>query len=392
MGINYSKFTEIPKCLECGEPLCDEKAWKRYIKKNKVIGNTGCTLTPKIINSKEYYRVRCDKCFEKKFGRRPKKLNCLSYDMEYLLNVPKNELKQSNSKRSVTLENMIFRYGEEEGAKKFNEYREKQAYTNSEEYYIKEKGFTKEEYQKYNSKRSVTLENMISKYGKEKGTKKFNEYREKQAYTNSMEYYKKKFGKNWKSEFDKTQNKKLPTLENFMNRHGPIKGFIKFQNFINSFSGFSSKIATGVFKYLEKLIIEDFPEIGQYIKYVPKNKEHVIIENGKRYMIDFVILGNINLAIEFNGSNYHANPKKYSENVIPIPYFFPELTAGEIWKRDNIKNDIIKKYFDLKIIWDDSFGYSATENLKNNTFKYNKFLEEFYKNEIKVYLDEKFKT
>lgn len=71
-------------------------------------------------------------------------------------------------KRGYTLQRCIVMYGEELGRKKWKEYCDKQAYTNSQEY----KKMSDLEFKKYNKSRAITKENMIKKYGAEKGLKK----------------------------------------------------------------------------------------------------------------------------------------------------------------------------------------------------------------------------
>lgn len=50
------------------------------------------------------------------------------------------------------------------------------------------------EREKYNKRSVPTLQNMITKYGKDEGEKRWEIYRQKQAYTNSYEYKKEKYG------------------------------------------------------------------------------------------------------------------------------------------------------------------------------------------------------
>lgn len=95
----------------------------------------------------------------------------------------------------VTLNNLIKKHGKELGTEKFNAYRKKQSYSNSFEYKSKTYGWTKQNYKDFNLSRAVTLDNLIKKYGKEVGTEKFEIYKEKQAYTNSIDYFIEKFGK-----------------------------------------------------------------------------------------------------------------------------------------------------------------------------------------------------
>jgi len=65
------------------------------------------------------------------------------------------------------------------------------------EYYEIYKGFSKEkakeERKKFQNKRANTKSNFIKKYGKKEGTRRWNEYKNKQAYSNTLEYKKKKY-------------------------------------------------------------------------------------------------------------------------------------------------------------------------------------------------------
>jgi hypothetical protein len=61
------------------------------------------------------------------------------------------------------------------------------------------------ERERYNKKSVPTLENMILKYGNDEGAKRWEIYRQKQAYTNSFEYKREKYG--WSLEDWKNYNK-----------------------------------------------------------------------------------------------------------------------------------------------------------------------------------------
>ena len=76
-------------------------------------------------------------------------------------------------------------YGERLGEIRFKELQTIQALTNSKEY----KGMTDEEFEQYNHSRATTLKNMIKRYGEEEGTRIFNEYRETQKYKKSKQRY-----------------------------------------------------------------------------------------------------------------------------------------------------------------------------------------------------------
>jgi len=69
----------------------------------------------------------------------------------------------------------IAQYGVNLGEIKFRNLQKIQSYTNSKEY----KGMADDEFADYNKSRAVTLDNMIIKYGEEIGTKKFNDFVQK---------------------------------------------------------------------------------------------------------------------------------------------------------------------------------------------------------------------
>lgn len=83
-----------------------------------------------------------------------------------------------NKKRAVTLDNLVKRHGETIGKKKWESYKQKQAYTNSYEYKKKKYGWTKEQFNHYNKSRghigtsnpnygSSYYDRWVEKYGKE---------------------------------------------------------------------------------------------------------------------------------------------------------------------------------------------------------------------------------
>lgn len=85
-----------------------------------------------------------------------------------------DEFAEYNKSRAVTLDNMIKRYGHTEGTLRFNDYCNRQSYTKSKQRYIDEGRL--DDYYEINKRKAVTLDNMIIKYGEEIGTKKFNDF------------------------------------------------------------------------------------------------------------------------------------------------------------------------------------------------------------------------
>jgi hypothetical protein len=127
------------------------------------------------------------------------KYNCtgkFSNSKEYKLVYPQAVLVSADvaAKTAITKDRLIKKYGIEEGALRWDQYKAKQADSNSYEYKRKKYGWTIEQYTEYNSSRAQTLEKMIARHGENLGTSNWLEYCERQAYTNSKIYFIEKYG------------------------------------------------------------------------------------------------------------------------------------------------------------------------------------------------------
>lgn len=79
-----------------------------------------------------------------------------------------------------------------------------------------------------------------------------------------------------------------------------------------------------------------------------------------------------NLIIEFNGDYWHMNPNKYSSDIYNKAC---GMTAAEIWKRDENKNNIaIQHGYFLHCVWEDDYKKSKNklQFLKEIISKYEK--------------------
>ena len=114
----------------------------------------------------------CEDCYSKLGFRMNKQKYLELFDEEsikpYLVNNP------------VTLENLSRKYPRAEAEERYRIYAEKQRIKNTYEFKKQKYGWTEKQFKEYNKSRSVTLENCIKKHGKEKGTRIFNDYCEKQ--------------------------------------------------------------------------------------------------------------------------------------------------------------------------------------------------------------------
>ena len=195
-------------------------------------------------------------------------------------------------------------YGEHLGEIKFKEVQTFQALSNSKEY----KGMTDEEFKRYNNSRAITLKNMIKKYGKEEGLR-------------------------------------------------------RYSDFLVSRRCSFSKMASSLFRKTESSLNRD--DIT-YI-YQPKTEEFSIYQKNRSFFYDFCI-PELKFIIEFNGDIFHGNPQLFNESDCPNP-FDRTLTAKQMWLNDKEKIDLAKsKGFEVMIIWERDYR-NDPETIMNNIIK-----------------------
>jgi hypothetical protein len=236
--------------------------------------------------------------------------------------VAENVLKQSVN----TLENMIRIYGEEEGQKRWDSYRNKQAVTNTFEYKKEKYGWTEEDFDKYNQSRAVTKENLINRHGDEKGLEIWNNYIEQQRYTCSKDY--------------------------FIEEYGEDKGLNKYHAW-NDKRLTTSNLELEINEFLEML----FGKLDKQIEIADNNKQ-------THYYFDCGSIEKKKI-IEIHGDLFHANPKKFKkDDMISIK----KMKAEEIWKKDQHKQNLAKQQgYDVFVIWEMDWHSNKEEVLEQVT-------------------------
>lgn len=128
-----------------------------------------------------------------------------------------------NKGKSVTLANFVKKYGEVIGEEKFNQYRKKQAYSNTVEYFIEKYGTDAgvKKYKNANKKRAITLKNLIEKHGECIGTEMYNSYVNKQRVNGKkLEYFVEKYGESdGKRIYEELNYKKSRPFESYLEKH-----------------------------------------------------------------------------------------------------------------------------------------------------------------------------
>ena len=247
-----------------------------------------------------------------------------------------------------TKENMIKMYGEEEGLRRWNHYCELQSITNTFEYKQQKYGWSKEQFDKFNKSRAVTLENMINKYGKEEGEKKFKNYCEIQKYVGcKLEYFVEKYGQEeGEKKYYDMIDRKAHTLENFIRKYGKEEGTIKYNDYVKNNHCFFSKISKELFDTLQKKLPNRKFKYADY--------EYGIYDsvNKKLNKYDFTDIKN-KLIIEFNGEHFHAKTKDDPSFFNP---FLPNLTAEEQWQLDENKKLCAERNgYKIYYIWEKEY-------------------------------------
>jgi hypothetical protein len=133
-----------------------------------------------------------------------------------------------------------------------------------------------------------------------------------------------------------------------------------------------SKISQDLFyKLLKQYKIEDRDKIN----FATHNKEFKLNKSeseGGIWMHDFTDIKNKKI-IEYNGDQYHGNPKKYLAEDYPHP-FRKTITAQEMWDKDKRKLDIANKEgFDVLVIWDSEYRWGNKEKVIDKCKKFLKY-------------------
>lgn len=269
--------------------------------------------------------------------------------------------------KPVTLKNLINRWGEEKGKEKWEKYRKIQSEKNTFEYKKTKYGWTKEKFDEFNKSRSVTLEHLITKWGEDVGLEKWNAYCEAQRYTNTKEYFCEKYGDDIGLEkwLDYNKSKAL-ILPNFIKKYGEIEGTERYQSHIKNVVKNNAKIA--MFGYSKKandffncLIYNHmYDKVNEIFCECTPNGEKLIFSGDSYYLPDFEYNGKI---IEYYGNFWHANPRMYTANHIMKYGPNTSMLAEEKWKYDKIRIDSLltnEEVKDILIIWEDEHEKDQT--------------------------------
>ena len=277
------------------------------------------------------------------------KFNCtgkFKNSKEYMLAYPGAKVVDPAVAKStaITLDNLIKKYGAAGGQARWDQYRAKQAYSNSYEYKKSKFGWTPDQFDTYNSSRAQTLEKMIERHGEEIGVKKWKEYCDRQAYTNTKAYFIQKYGnalgteKYIKVNKEKAVNnpeilaKKLDisiddATDIIISRQKQFFTSNAEQEFI---SAIESKIGSLEHTTAHRPFGKWSSLLNTYVVYDIKHQDCII---------------------EFNGDYWHANPKIYKDTAL-----IRGKLATDIQHRDMLKLKTAQDLgFRTLVVWESEY-------------------------------------
>ncbi len=258
---------------------------------------------------------------------------------------------------------MIRVYGQQEGTKRFNQYRQKQAYTNSLQYKKEKYGWSQEQFKKYNKSRAVTLDLCIQRHGIQKGTKIFQDYCQKQAYSGcKLQYFQQKYGMQQGTKiFHQIGKNKTHSLQNYIKWYGQYDGLEKWKERGKCYS----KISQQLFNQISQKLSQK-SKYFMYPQAINSNNQlqFELNINNKFYFIDFYDK-ETKRAIEFYGEYWHASPEKYNYNdTVNLPG--KQLLAQEIWKKDQKRINLLlqtQEISQILIVWQQEYKNNPEEIL-----------------------------
>jgi len=320
-------------------------------------------LTKKQIDGIDYHLSVCEICLTDKFTdysnrNKSRVFNQMSKITEYAFDIPNDvAIAWMSDKYAITEENLCRKWGNTIGLEKWESYRKKQSLSNKFEYKKEKHGWSEDDYDKFNKSRSITLETMVEKYGENMGLIKYNDYVDLQKLTKSKDYVVKKHGIDF---WDNLCKSKSHTLENYISKYGDMGGNIKYVNFWSNIK-LKSAVSKSSQKYLSKL-----DEILSQ-KYTTYYFDKCGKEYGKNLKTRWVYLDyfikEININVEYNGDLFHANPCIFGPDDEPIP--FTNTKASEIWRKDDEKIKLLYDIYGIRtiVIWESDLP--DIENLVN---------------------------
>lgn len=268
--------------------------------------------------------------------------------------------------QGITLYKNCILYNKEMGLEYWNSYVEFQSKKNTFEYKNKKYGMSEYEFKDFNKSRSITLENMIKKYGSDEGTNRYNSYVEKQRYAGvALDYFISKHGEiKGTLEYNRVNKLKSNSYEALLSRLGSSE---KVERWINrrgvKYAFYSEKSQ----KFIRELVNNINISVHDKVYYATNTRGEygMICQEHKRYFrYDFVDHDN-KICIEFHGDHYHANPALYEADDILYARGVVGYIASDVWKTDAIKKRVaVNRGFRFIEVWEMDWDKNPNKTIR----------------------------
>lgn len=319
------------------------------------------------------YKNNCDEEQARKIRNERLEKSKITYNKK-----TQDEKNIINSRKGLSLENFIKKYGETLGTEKYNQLLEIRKNTGTIDYYIKKYGeeegkklfyekricntHWRKEYWIKRGYSEIEAENILTKLFEDRPSFSKKYCIEKYGYKKGIMIWKER-QKIWqktlqnksKDEIERINRSKGINLENYVKKYGIEEGTKKYNNWRENYipnNSFSSKEASKFFiklyRKLRKLgIIENKSEVHFAVR--GSQEKFIYSKNNKKlFFYDFCI-PKLKIIIEYHGIAWH--PKKDDLLWTPI---FDGKTRDEIYEYDKLKESVaIDSGFDYHVVWSD---------------------------------------
>ena len=279
----------------------------------------------------------------------------VSYDLDNLVD-RFDFLRKNNTRR--TKETYLARYGHNTGLEKWESYCEKQKVKNLYETKKEKYGWTIDKFNEFNKSRAVTKEKCINRHGEARGLQIWENYVERQRYTNTLDYFEEKYAldgyQKWieyNQEKSKASSIDWIMLKYSVDKTEALEILSKRNN-----RGYTSKAELTFIESIEVVLSEP-------LQYTVKTNQFCIWSDVLQSPCFYDITDSRRMkVIEFNGDYWHCNPLMYESS-----FYHPHLkmTANNVWEYDYAKiKAATDRGFSLKIVWEADFIKDANTVIK----------------------------
>lgn len=232
----------------------------------------------------------------------------------------------------VTKDNLIAKYGAEEGLERWQQYKQKQAYSNSFECKQERYGWTKSEFDNFNKSRAVTLDSMIQQHGEADGAVRWQAYCARQAYTNTLAYFVEQYGEEEGAiKYRDINQLKSHSVESLMKRHNcGIDEALAISSTMHGNRNSVSALEESFCLKLEEVLATE-------LDYSCSTKQYAVWSTAERKLYFYDVVHN-NRCIEFNGDYWHSNPALYNATYYNRQ---TDTIASDKWVQDQNKIDAL---------------------------------------------------